>query len=198
MQDYDIKLIINRLIEGVQCNGISDTALLKACVELDLKNSFCKFQNGIYSALEYMEKDLIHSVEIDLQNFDLENMAVRERVKLAMKLHLANYAKLPNYREFLKNLFLFAMLPKNTYFSNKLLYRIVSSIWYAIYDQSTDFNYYTKRVILAGVYLSTTFFFINDYSDDFTDTLLFLDKRIDNVMTFQQIKSYVMKNIFKV
>nr|WP_281346857.1 COQ9 family protein [Wolbachia endosymbiont of Cardiocondyla obscurior] len=49
--------------------------------------------------------------------------------------------------------------------------------------------YYTKRAILAGVYLSTILFFINDYSEDFADTLSFLDNRINNVMTFQKFKT---------
>ncbi|MDR2609480.1 MAG: COQ9 family protein, partial [Rickettsiales bacterium] len=151
--------------------------------------SFCKFQNGIYSALEYIAEDLNSSMATELRNSNLEDMKVRERVKLAVQIRLSNYAKLPNYREFLKNVLLFSVLPKNTCFSSKLLYRTVSAIWYGIYDQSTDFNYYTKRAILAGVYLSTMLFFINDYSEGFADTLSFLDRRIDNVMAFQKFKT---------
>ena len=189
MENNEIKLIIDRLIKAIPFEGISDETLLKVCTDLNLANSFCKFQNGIYSALEYIAEDLNHSMAIELQNSNLENMKVRERIKLAMHIRLLSYAKLPNYRELLKNILSFSMWPKNTYFSSKLLYKTVNSIWYGIHDQSTDFNYYTKRAILAGVYLSTIFFFINDYSEDFTDTLSFLDKRIDNVMTFHKLKA---------
>lgn len=158
------------------------------CTDLNLANSFCKFQNGIYSALEYIAEDLNSSMEIELQNSNLEDMKVRDRIKFAIHIRLSNYAKLPNYREFLKNILSFSVLPKNTYFSSKLLYKTVNAVWYGIHDQSTDFNYYTKRGILAGVYLSTIFFFINDYSEDFTNTLSFLDRRINNVMTFEKFK----------
>ncbi len=183
------KLIVDELIKVVPFEGISDATLLKACTNLNLANSFCKFQNGIYSALEYIAENLNSSMEAELRNSNLEDMKVRERVKLAIQIRLSNYAKLPNYRECLKNVLSFSILPQNTYFSSKLLYKTVSTIWYGIYDQSTDFNYYTKRAILAGVYLSTILFFINDYSEDFVDTLSFLDRRINNVMTFQKFKT---------
>lgn len=183
------KLIVDELIKVIPFEGISDATLLKACTNLNLANSFCKFQNGIYSALEYIAENLNSSMEAELRNSNLEDMKVRERVKLAIQIRLSNYAKLPNYRECLKNVLSFSILPQNTYFSSKLLYKTVSTIWYGIYDQSTDFNYYTKRAILAGVYLSTILLFINDYSEDFVDTLSFLDRRINNVMTFQKFKT---------
>ncbi|WP_410543672.1 COQ9 family protein [Wolbachia endosymbiont of Armadillidium arcangelii] len=189
MKRDEMKLIVDKLIKVIPFEGISDATLLKVCTDLNLANSFCKFQNGIYSALEYIAEDLNSSMETELWNYNLEDMKVRERIKLAVQIRLSNYAKLPNYREFLKNVLSSSILPKNTYFSSKVLYRTVSTIWYGIYDQSTDFNYYTKRVILAGVYLSTILFFINDYSEDFVDTLSFLDKRINNVMTFQKFKT---------
>ncbi|MGL9779181.1 MAG: COQ9 family protein [Wolbachia sp.] len=183
------KLIIDKLIRVIPFEGISNETLLKICTDLNLANSFCKFQNGIYSALEHIAEDLNSSMEAELRNSNLEDMKVRERVKLAIQIRLSNYAKLPNYRELLKNVLSFSVSPKNTYFSSKLLYRTISTIWYGIHDQSTDFNYYTKRAILAGVYLSTILFFINDYSEDFADTLSFLDNRINNVMTFQKFKT---------
>ncbi|WCR59367.1 MAG: hypothetical protein PG978_000803 [Wolbachia endosymbiont of Ctenocephalides felis wCfeF] len=189
MEQDEIKSVVDELIRVIPFEGISDETLLKVCTDLNLANSFCKFQNGIYSALEYIAEDLNSSMEAELRNSNLEDMKVRERVKLAVQIRLSNYAKLPNYREFLKNVLLFSVLPKNTYFSSKLLCRTVSAIWYGIYDQSTDFNYYTKRAILAGVYLSTMLFFINDYSEGFAGTLSFLDRRIDNVMAFQKFKT---------
>ncbi|QOD38086.1 COQ9 family protein [Candidatus Wolbachia massiliensis] len=195
MEQDEIKLIIDELIRVIPFEGISDETLLKVCTNLNLTNSFCKFQDGIYSALEYIAEDLNSSMEAELRNSNLEDMKVRERVKLAVQIRLSNYAKLPNYRELLKNVLSFSVLPKNTYFSSKLLYKTVSAIWYSIHDQSTDFNYYTKRAILAGVYLSTIFSFINDYSEGFADTLSFLDRRINNVMTFQKFQTRLKRMV---
>ncbi|OWZ25423.1 COQ9 family protein [Wolbachia endosymbiont of Wuchereria bancrofti] len=184
-------MIIDELIRVIPFEGISDKTLLKVCTDLNLANSFCKFRNGIYSALECIVEDLNSSMEAELRNSNLEDMKVQEQIKLAVQIRLSNYAKLPNYREFLKNILSFSVLPKNIYFSSKLLCGIVDMIWYGIHDQSTDFNYYTKRAILAGIYLSIILFFINDYSEGFADTLSFLDRRINNVMTFQKFKTHL-------
>ncbi|WCR53251.1 MAG: hypothetical protein PG981_000273 [Wolbachia endosymbiont of Ctenocephalides orientis wCori] len=195
VESDEIKLIIDKLIRVIPFEGISDETLLTVCTELNLTDSFCKFQNGIYSALEYIAENLNDEMKLELESSYLENMKIRERIKLAVQICLLNYAKLPNHREFLKNILSFSILPKNTYFASKLLYKTVSEIWYGINDQSTDFNYYTKRVILAGVYLSTVLFFVRDYSENFEDTMSFLDKRINNVMTFQKFKTRFKKVI---
>lgn len=187
----EIKLIIDKLIKTIPFEGISDETLLKVCTELNLTDSFCKFQDGIYSALEYIAEDLNDAMKVELENSRLEDMKIRERIRFAVRIRLLNYTKLPNYREFLKNILSFSILPKNTYFASKILYKTVSEIWYGIHDQSTDFNYYTKRAILAGVYLSAIIFFVRDYSENFEDTMAFLDKRINNVMTFQKLKTRV-------
>ncbi|WP_253299830.1 COQ9 family protein [Wolbachia endosymbiont of Chironomus riparius] len=198
MKDDKINLIIDSLIRVIPFEGVSDKTLLKVCKDLNLANSFCKFQNGIYSALEYIAEDFNNLMKIELQSCNLEDYKIRERIKLAIKINLKNYAKLPNYREFLKNILSFSIFPRNIYFSSKILYRTINTIWYGIYDESTDINYYTKRLILSGLYSSTVLFFINDYSDNFTNTLSFLDRRIENIIKFQKFKSYFKEIIFNI
>ena len=55
-------------------------------------------------------------------------------------------------------------------------------MWYAAGDRATDFNFYTKRLTLAGVYSSTLLFWLDDASDDNAATWAFLDRRIAGVM----------------
>ena len=56
-------------------------------------------------------------------------------------------------------------------------------------DTSTDFNFYTKRAILAGVYGSVLVRWFSDTSDDDSATEAFLDARIENVMQFEKFKA---------
>ncbi len=56
----------------------------------------------------------------------------------------------------------------------KLLYRTVDAMWRAIGDTSTDFNFYTKRAILAGVYSATLMRWFTDDSEDEAATQEFL------------------------
>ena len=53
-------------------------------------------------------------------------------------------------------------------------------------DKSTDFNYYSKRLLLSWVYLSTMSCWIDDKDKKFKDTKVFLDKRISEVLLFGQ------------
>ena len=49
-------------------------------------------------------------------------------------------------------------------------------------DRATDYNYYTKRLLLAGVLSSTTLFWLNDRSEGHEATWAFLERRIDEVL----------------
>ena len=62
-------------------------------------------------------------------------------------------------------------------------------MWYAAGDTSTDFNFYTKRATLAGVYSSTLLYWLNDRSPGSEATWGFLDRRIDDVMRIEKLKS---------
>ncbi|WP_374298103.1 COQ9 family protein, partial [Sphingomonas sp.] len=76
----------------------------------------------------------------------------------------------------------FLAMPLNAALALKLLYRTVDAIWYAAGDNATDFNFYTKRGLLAGVYSATLLYWLNDRSQDCADTWAFLDRRIEEVM----------------
>ena len=89
-------------------------------------------------------------------------------------------------REAIRAAVTFLLMPQNAGLAAKLLYRTIDAIWYAIGDRSTDFNFYTKRGLLAGVYTATLFFWLNDKSEGCTATWGFLDRRIDEVMRVPQ------------
>ena len=80
-------------------------------------------------------------------------------------------------------------LPMHAALGAKLLYRTVDAMWRAAGDTSTDFNFYTKRGILAGVYGSTAMRWFNDTSEDEKATDEFLAARIENVMQFEKFKA---------
>ncbi|KAL4234219.1 Ubiquinone biosynthesis protein coq9 [Mactra antiquata] len=69
---------------------------------------------------------------------------------------------------------------------NNLL-NLTDEIWYHAGDKSTDFNWYTKRLSLAGVYKSTEIFMVQDKSDDYEDTWYFLDRRMEDLNSIGNI-----------
>jgi len=66
--------------------------------------------------------------------------------------------------------------------------RTVDAIWHAAGDLATDFSWYTKRAILAPVYVATLLFWLTDNSGDDTATLEFLDRRLAQVAAIGKIR----------
>lgn len=85
------------------------------------------------------------------------------------------------------------LLPDALDRGSRLLWASSDMIWRAIGDQSTDFNFYSKRTILSGVYASTLATWLEDTDLDKAKTRAFLDRRIDNVMQIEKAKAQVRK-----
>lgn len=80
-------------------------------------------------------------------------------------------------------------MPQNAPRSLQLGWRSADIMWRLAGDTSTDYNHYTKRTILAGIYSATLAYFINDDSDGKEKSYEFLDRRIEGVMKFEKAKA---------
>jgi len=54
-------------------------------------------------------------------------------------------------------------------------------------DTATDFNFYTKRLLLSGVLGSTTLYWLEDRSPGGVDTHGFLDRRLADVLALPKL-----------
>jgi ubiquinone biosynthesis protein COQ9 len=113
---------------------------------------------------------------------------IRDRIKSAVRIRLERHT---GEREAARRALALLALPLNAGLGLKLLYKTVDAMWYAAGDTSTDFNFYTKRATLAGVYSATLLYWLNDRSDGSESTWAFLDRRIDDVMKIEELKSRV-------
>ncbi|KAM6354365.1 ubiquinone biosynthesis protein COQ9, mitochondrial isoform 3-T3 [Alca torda] len=85
------------------------------------------------------------------------------------------------------------LLPHNIPSSLNLLTSMIDDIWHYAGDQSTDFNWYTRRAVLTGIYNTTELVMMQDSSPDFEDTWRFLENRVADAMnmgnTANQVQS---------
>ncbi|NWI15354.1 COQ9 protein, partial [Crypturellus soui] len=85
------------------------------------------------------------------------------------------------------------LLPHNIPSSLSLLTSMIDDIWHYAGDRSTDFNWYTRRAVLTGIYNTTELVMIQDTSPDFEDTWRFLENRVADAVnmdsTAKQVKS---------
>jgi ubiquinone biosynthesis protein COQ9 len=115
---------------------------------------------------------------------NVADMRVRDRVAFAVKARLQRNMR---HREAIRSACSFLAMPHNAPLALRLLYRTVDAMWYGAGDNATDFNFYTKRALLAGVYSTTVFYWLNDKSAGALETWAFLDRRIDEVMQVPKI-----------
>lgn len=112
----------------------------------------------------------------------LATLKIRQRITTLVETRLALIA--PD-RESLRRALALLALPTNARFAARLGWRAADLMWRLAGDTATDFNHYSKRTILAGVYTATMAVALNDESEDFADTRAFLARRIDQVMRFE-------------
>jgi ubiquinone biosynthesis protein COQ9 len=123
-----------------------------------------------------------------LKKRHLGTMKIRERIASGVFARLE--ILLPHREAVRRSLSLFAT-PRNLPRGAKLLYDTVDTIWHAAGDRSTDFNFYTKRGLLAGVYATTTLYWLDDRTDDMEATKAFLDRRLAEVLAIPKLQERV-------
>lgn len=177
--------------------GFSDVLLARVGREFDIDKSALArlFPSGVASVIEAWSGIVDAGMEKKVQKLDLKAMRVRERISTAVKTRLAILKPDKNAA---RRAAAFLSLPPTLPLAAKLLYRTVDSMWRAVGDTSTDFNFYTKRGILAGVWSSTLFRWFNDSSEDEHETDAFLAARIENVMQIERVKAVVAKGFSRV
>jgi ubiquinone biosynthesis protein COQ9 len=137
------------------------------------------FPGGPLELVRYFSAEADRRMLQALEGLDLANMKVRERIAAGVRLRLEAVAA---HREAVRSGLNYFALPQNAASGLSCLYHTVDAIWYAAGDRSTDYNFYTKRALLSGVYSSTLLFWLNDKSEDFTASWSFLDRRIGEVL----------------
>jgi ubiquinone biosynthesis protein COQ9 len=108
----------------------------------------------------------------------LEGMRTNEKIATGVT---ARLDALAGHREASRRALAVLALPQNAALGMRLLYNTVDAIWYAAGDTSTDWNFYTKRALLAAVYASTQLYWFEDRSPGAEETRAFLDRRLADI-----------------
>jgi len=174
----------------VPFEGFTERVLQQAASEAGVSRDLLArlFPDGPLSLVEAFSDYADAEMRRQLGRAKLSDLKVRERIVMAVRTRLA---VLRPHKEAARRAAAFLTLPPHAATGLKLLYRTVDEIWRGIGDTSTDFNFYTKRAILAGVYSATLLRWFSDQSDGEEVTEAFLQRRIDEVMRFEKFKAKI-------
>ncbi|MSO89277.1 MAG: COQ9 family protein [Rhodospirillaceae bacterium] len=178
--------VLDAALVHVPFEGWTETALIAGARDagFDAAMALRVFPGGVNEAIEWMSLRADRRAMAALEARDLSKMRVRDRVTLAVRTRIEMEGP---HREAARRTLTILAAPMNAPLGLKLLFRTVDALWYAAGDTATDFNFYTKRALLAGVYAATSLYWLDDRSENSAESWAFLDRRIGEVMQVPKI-----------
>ena len=173
--------LLEEILPHVAFDGWTDKALKEAATRLDIDEAEMKaaFPRGMADALLFFSHQADDRAEAIIAEADLKAMKIRERVAFGVRTRIEVIGK---HREAARRGAAVFALPQHALDGATAIYRTCDMIWRTIGDTSTDFNFYTKRGLLAGVYGATVLYWLNDKSPGSAESWAFLERRIADVM----------------
>jgi len=155
-------------------------------IKLDL------FPYGLKSLMNELNFLIDEKLKKKKPPYNFKKFRVNEKIMYFVMQRLRFFDSLVDKNFFFKQ----TVRPQLLINSNKILYKIADEIWFLSGDNSTDFNFYSKRLILMNIYVATFSFFVFDRSKGLKKTEEFLNKQIKLVLSFGKIKRKFSKLSF--
>jgi len=173
-------------------DGWSDAALVSAseAAAVDPAVARLAFPDGPMDMISAWVASVDARMEAAFDREVLAQMPIRERIRALVWFRLEAVMGL---EEALRRAVAIQAMPQNLARTAKMGWASADRMWRLAGDTATDYNHYTKRAILAGIYAATLTVFVGDESEGKAETRAFLDRRIEGVMKFEKAKARWLK-----
>ena len=195
----------------VNNNLINKLKILEKCKPLVIKNGWSikiyeellndkeignnvviSFPDGYKSILFFSLEELNIKIKNELNKINLISLPTGKRIK---KILITRLKFLDNDKQFYRKTFNHLLLPTNSKIMKKNLYKTIDDMWFLAGDNSTDFNFYTKRIILAIIYINSLFILYNKNLDEAETNI---DKNLKKISKIPKLKdrfSFIKDNL---
>lgn len=182
INDFKKQKIIDCIANHAAFDGWGDTALRTAAQECDISWNEAQFlfpnrPIDMISAHSYYGDTLMCEAVQAMENFT--TLRVHEKVEISI---LLRFELFQDKREAIRRASSILALPQYTGKSACLLARTCDQIWLLAGDTAQDYNRYSKRLLLAGVYVSSFMYWLSDESESLNNTRRFVRTRLKNVL----------------
>ena len=195
MTIYQNKYLLSKRLEILKLAKIivpkyglkSDTIkIISQTYKLDENETTLLFPAGINDLIKFALNQLNITLEEYCAKIDLIRLPIHKRIR---KILLSKILLMEKEKFFYKKIFLSLIIPKKNISLPKQLYVSIDQIWFIAGDISTDFNFYTKRLILTGIYSRIILFFFNN--NDQSKLEMILDDSLKTVSKIPELKSKI-------
>ncbi|QKG70402.1 COQ9 family protein [Erythrobacter mangrovi] len=177
------------IAEAAVFDGWGDAALEMAADQLGADRDVARLafkDDGAFGMIAAWIETIDRRMALDLRPEKLAAMKIRERIRSLIQYRLDAVS---GQEEALRRALAIMAMPQNVAKALKTGWNSADVMWRLAGDTATDYNHYTKRAILASIYAATLAVFVDDQSEGKVETRAFLDRRIDGVMKFEQVKA---------
>jgi len=184
----------DRLLEAalvhVPFDGWSRRSLLAGARDLGVDPPTARrlFPRGGDDLLAHLERWADRRMLARVDPASLATMRMRDRIAALVRARLEVLAP---HREAMRRAVAARLLPRNAMSATGDLWHTVDLMWEAAGDRATDASRYTRRALLAAVWSSTFFYWLDDRSPGSADSWAFLERRIDDVMQIGKARQRV-------
>jgi len=171
-------------------DGWSEAALDAAALEQGTDPALAKlaFPGGAIDMIAAFVESVDAAMAEHFADGALDTMKIRERIRALVWFRLNH---LRGLEEAISRALAIQAMPQNVARSLKLGWASADAMWRLAGDTATDYNHYTKRALLTGIYAASLAIYVNDDSEGKADAAAFLDRRIDGVMKFEKAKAQI-------
>ena len=188
------KLLILKISKPIVTkNGWSEEVLSKLIQKgVNKSDLVFHFDNDYKKLLEFSLDQINILLEHNIKRTNIINFPIHKRIKkiLMSRIKILNEDKI-----FYKKTFYHLILPQNLKIMKRSLYKSVDIMWYLAGDNSTDFNYYTKRLTLAGIYSNALYVLFNKNFDEVESNIDKNLKKISKIPVFKERFSFIKDNL---
>ncbi|WHA05118.1 COQ9 family protein [Candidatus Bandiella numerosa] len=170
--------VLFSIIEILPYEAFDINIISKACKNIGLQSEYANllFPNGRAEFLEVF-RDYIDEIMVEkIKNELSEVKSITSRISESLKIR---FEILDKYKIIIPKIIAFYSMPRNHLKLYPYTWKSMNLIWRtAGNDKSTDFNYYTKRGLLTGVYWATLLYWLSDESTNYEGTHDFLNRKL--------------------
>lgn len=169
-------------------DGWSEAAVLAAAEAQGVDGEVARlaFQGGAMAMIAAWIGAIDRAMADELPATVLAGLPIRERIRRLVEFRIDRVVPCS---ESLRRALAIMTSPRHVPQALRLGWGSADAMWRLAGDTSADFNHYSKRAILAGIYAATLAVLVDDKSAGQAGTRAFLSRRIDGVMRFEKAKA---------
>ena len=184
--------ILDAALARAAFEGWGRKLISQAAVDVDIDSATLKaaFPKGAHDVIRFHSEKADEAMIAKMQGPEFDALRIRDKVTFGV---WERIMMMQPHKEATRRAAAYMALPTSGRLGPQIAWNTSDAVWRGLGDPSTDFNWYTKRATLMGVWTSTMARWFADDSEGSEKTRAFLDARISNVMQFEKVKSQLRK-----